>query len=149
MADFTPIGVDAIIRGLGSFESGMGRMNNLIQQSGSFASGSSAGFLGMTKSLSGMTSAATLAGGAVLYIGAAAGAAAVKTVAKFAELDQGMREVWTLLPTYSKDALDKMTNDVQSFSNRVGKLTSETVPALYQAISAGVPDKNVFQFFPN
>lgn len=99
----------------------------------------------------------TGAGGPLARIGMAAAAAAaaagaalaglaVKGLADFQKLDQGMREVFTLLPGASQEAMDAMTEDVLAFSVETGKLTDDVVPALYQALSAGVPQDNVFDF---
>jgi TP901 family phage tail tape measure protein len=83
---------------------------------------------------------------------AAAGAAAaivgltVKSVTEFASLEKGMNEVFTLMPGISRTAMSKMTDQVRSFGKEFGVLPDETVPALYQAISAGVPAGNVFDF---
>jgi len=64
----------------------------------------------------------------------------------FADFDKGMREVFTLMPGITADAMGEMTDDIVSLGTEFGLLTDETVPALYQAISAGVPSDNVFEF---
>jgi TP901 family phage tail tape measure protein len=46
----------------------------------------------------------------------------------------------------SADAMAEMSQDVRDFSSEVGVTTDKVVPALYQAISAGVPKDNVFDF---
>ncbi len=43
-------------------------------------------------------------------------------------------------------AMDKMSEQVKTLAVDMGVLPEEVVPALYQAISAGVPEKNVFGF---
>lgn len=76
-----------------------------------------------------------------------AGAALIgKGVFDFAGFDKQMREVFTLLPDISEQAMGKMTAQVKDFSAEFGVLPKETVPALYQALSAGVPADNVFTF---
>ena len=77
---------------------------------------------------------------------AAAGAGFMALSGKAANFENQMNEVYTLLPGISKTAMDAMTDDVLKFSREMGVLPSETVPALYQAISAGVPKENVFDF---
>ncbi|AZO95284.1 phage tail tape measure protein [Halocella sp. SP3-1] len=72
--------------------------------------------------------------------------AAVKGVKEFASFEKGMNEVFTLLPNASEQAMSQMMDDVREFSVEMGAATNETVPALYQAISAGVPKDNVFDF---
>jgi TP901 family phage tail tape measure protein len=78
--------------------------------------------------------------------GAAAGAFAVDSVQEFAGFQQKMNEVFTLLPGISQDAMGKMTDDVLAFSQETGKLPDDVIPAVYQALSAGVPKDNVFDF---
>ena len=77
---------------------------------------------------------------------AVAGAGFIALTGKAANFENQMNEVFTLLPGITKDAMDDMTDDVLKFSKEMGTLPSETVPALYQAISAGVPKDNVFEF---
>ena len=78
--------------------------------------------------------------------GVAAVAAGVKGVASFAKFEQQMNEVFTLLPGISEKAMDDMTGQVKDFSKEFGVLPDEVVPALYSALSAGVPQDNVFEF---
>ena len=76
----------------------------------------------------------------------AAGAGFLVLSGKAANFENQMNEVFTLMPGMSKDAMDDMTNDVLKFSREMGTLPNESVPALYQAISAGVAKDNVFDF---
>ncbi|MCK5433065.1 MAG: phage tail tape measure protein [Gammaproteobacteria bacterium] len=76
----------------------------------------------------------------------AAGVAFAAVSSKAATFENSMNEVFTLLPNLSADAMDQMSADALQFSTDFGVLSSETVPALYQAISAGVPKDNVFNF---
>ena len=62
-----------------------------------------------------------------------------------AEFDKQMAEVRTLLPNAGKDFAN-LDQQVQRFSNRTGQAANDVVPALYQALSAGVPPGNVFDF---
>lgn len=57
-----------------------------------------------------------------------------------------MNEVFTLMPDITADAMGQMSDDVKAFAKETGKLPEEVIPALYQAISAGVPPDNVFDF---
>lgn len=107
--------------------------------------------VGFTGALQGMLSTplgkAGLIAGGVAVAGVAAGVAgAVKSVNAFASLEQGMNEVFTLLPDISEPAMQQLTDDVRTFSKEMGVLPDDVVPALYQAISAGVPKENVFDF---
>ncbi len=71
------------------------------------------------------------------------GVASIKMAADF---DKSLREVRTLLPTLSDEGFDKLRGDVLAFSSEVGIATNEVVPALYQAISAGIPPENALTF---
>ena len=87
---------------------------------------------------------AMVAGLAVAGVAVAGfGVAALKEFAKF---EKGMNEVFTLLPGISQDAMDSMNDDVRSFVREMGIAHDEAVPALYSAISAGIPQANVFDF---
>lgn len=106
---------------------------------------------GFTGAMQGMLSsplkkAGVIAGGAAVAGVAAGVAGAAASVNAFASLEQGMNEVFTLLPGISQNAMDDMTDQVRTFSRDFGVLPDETVPALYQALSAGVPPDNVFDF---
>lgn len=86
-----------------------------------------------------------------LVIAAAAMTAAIikfslESLKEFAVFEKGMLEVFTLLPNISKREMGKMTKDVLALSREMGVLTTDIVPALYQAISAGVPKENVIEF---
>ena len=78
--------------------------------------------------------------------GAAIAGAAVAGSVKFAEFDTQMREVFTLMPGISERAMESMSADVRELSKQFGVATTDAVPALYQAISAGVPPDNVMTF---
>lgn len=79
-------------------------------------------------------------------VGAAAvGAIGAAAVSAAADFDTSMREVNTLLglPASGFEDLKAQALDL---SESIGRVPSEVVPALYQAISAGVPQANVFSF---
>lgn len=80
--------------------------------------------------------------------GAFFGAAAAigKSVWDFAGFERGLNEVFTLLPGISGAAMDEMSEQTKQFAADFRVLPAEVVPALYQALSAGVPRDNVFQF---
>jgi len=78
--------------------------------------------------------------------GAAIGGMAVKGIKDFTAFEGQMNEVFTLLPGMSGDAMGEMTGQVKDFAKEFGVLPDEAVPALYSAISAGVPKDNVFNF---
>jgi len=68
------------------------------------------------------------------------------SLSEFRRFQKGMDEVFTLLPSLSDPDKSGMMQDLRDLSEELGMLTDETVPALYQAISAGVPKDNVFEF---
>ena len=82
----------------------------------------------------------------MLVATAAFGAAATSGIREFASFEKGMNEVFTLLPGMSKSAMDAMSDQVLATSKKMGVLPEEVVPSLYQALSAGVPPGNVFEF---
>ena len=83
---------------------------------------------------------------AMLGVFTAGAAILAKSVFDAAGFDRQMREVFTLLPGISGDAMGEMTAQVQDFSKEFGILPQEVVPALYSSLSAGVPADNVFAF---
>ncbi len=89
-------------------------------------------------------------GGFVAKVGvaatAAAGVVAAKSLTAFAGFESSMNEVFTLLPGISADAMNAMEGQVKDFSKEFGVLPDKVVPSLYQALSAGVPKDNVFEF---
>lgn len=87
-----------------------------------------------------------MAKAAFAAFGTAAVAGAAKSLTAFVGFEQKMNEVFTLLPGISSDAMDSMTGQVKDFSKEFGVLPDEVVPALYQSLSAGVPQDNVFEF---
>ena len=79
-------------------------------------------------------------------LGAAGTAVATKGVTAFAGFEKGMNEVITLLPDAGEKAFGELGDQVKEFSKEFGVLPDKTIPALYSALSAGVPKKNVFEF---
>ena len=89
-----------------------------------------------------------LANGLKLGAGAAGVAVAgigIKAVISATEFEKGMREVNTLVGG-DESAFKQLQSDTLAFSKEMGLATDKAVPGLYQAISAGVPPENVFQF---
>ena len=82
------------------------------------------------------------------FAGAGVAAAGVGVVALklAADFDKAFSEVRTLLPNVSDEAFGALQKDLRDFSNETGTVTTEAIPALYQAISAGVPRENVLDF---
>ncbi|KKL52619.1 hypothetical protein LCGC14_2283630, partial [marine sediment metagenome] len=84
--------------------------------------------------------AGALAGGVAI---AGLGIAAVKMGLDF---EKSMAEVKTLLPDLNDEGFAKLQTGVLDLSKELGIATNDAVPALYQAISAGVPPDNVMDF---
>ena len=78
--------------------------------------------------------------------GATAVAASTKGITAFADFEKGMKEVMTLMPDAGDDVFNQMSDQVKSLSKEMGILPEEITGALYQAISAGIPRENVFEF---
>ncbi len=97
-----------------------------------------------------LTDIGTIATTAVVAGLAAATAAVVgfgaASLNEFNKFQQGMNEVFTLLPDLSEDAMRQIEDDVQSLNAEFGLLSEQTIPAVYQAISAGVPSDNIMEF---
>lgn len=94
----------------------------------------------------GLAVGATAAAGAAVAATAAVAGFGVASLNAFVPFQQQMNEVFTLLPGISQQAMGQMTQQVLDFSAKFGVLPEKVVPALYQAISAGVPPENVFSF---
>lgn len=63
-------------------------------------------------------------------------------VKQFAEFDRGMQEAFTLLPERTQALENHLKEGIQNVGKEFGYLTEETIPALYQALSAGIPEAN-------
>ncbi len=81
-----------------------------------------------------------LAGGVAV---AGLGIAAVKMGLDF---EKSMAEVQTLLPDLSEEGFGQLRSGVLDLSKELGIATDQAVPALYSAISQGVPPDNVLEF---
>ena len=68
------------------------------------------------------------------------------SVRSFADFEGQMREVFTLLPDIAEPAMQEMSDQVRVFAKEFGILPDKLIPALYDAISAGVPQDTVFEF---
>ena len=82
------------------------------------------------------------AGAAGLAIGAGIGFGLLKVGKGAFALEKQFAEVSTLLDK----SLGDTQKEVISLANELGMVASDVVPALYQAISAGVPKSNVIDF---
>lgn len=73
----------------------------------------------------------------------AMGVASLKT---FSDFEKGMNEVRSLMPDLNQDEFKDLSEDVRALSVDIGVDLVDSVGALYQAISAGVPRDNVIDF---
>lgn len=92
------------------------------------------------------TALTTAIAGAVAAAGAALAGLAVTGVNAFAGFQQQMNSVFTLLPGISQQAMQQMGEQVKDFAVEFGALPEKVIPALYEALSSGVPKDNVFSF---
>ena len=77
----------------------------------------------------------------------AAGAVAIlaRGVGQARDFSRGIAEVKTILPESGREFVN-LEGQVRGFADEVGRSSTDVVPALYQAISAGVDPDNVFSF---
>lgn len=88
----------------------------------------------------------TAIGVAVVTIGSKIASAVSQWSEAFGTFESKLTEVSTLLPNQTQSMFDQMGDQVKQFDKQFGVLSNESIPALYQAISAGVPENNVFSF---
>ncbi|TXJ39040.1 phage tail tape measure protein [Brachyspira aalborgi] len=82
-----------------------------------------------------------------LTVPIAAGTTAMALATKKAiDFDNGMRQVATMLPKLSKEGFGSLKQETLDFAKEIGKVPEEVIPALYNALSAGIPRENVFDF---
>ncbi len=64
----------------------------------------------------------------------------------FSQFDKGVREVFTLLPGVTAAAKADIERQVLDMSTNIGRSTEEITTALYESLSANVPESDVFAF---
>ncbi len=84
--------------------------------------------------------------GMVTGVVASVGVTIKKGLDSFIEFENEMNTVYTLLPDITAESMSKMEQQVKDLSNEMGILPDEIIPALYQSLSASVPEENVFDF---
>ena len=97
------------------------------------------------KNALGAISPAAVAGVAVAGI-AAVGAVMVDSTAKAVKFQEGMANVMTLLPGAGQEIEDELTAVIRDIQTELGITSEKSLPAMYQAISAGVPQNSVGEF---
>lgn len=93
----------------------------------------------------GKTLATGIAAG-IATAGIAIAGFAAKGIQEFTSFEQGIKEVFTLIPDASDAMKVALSDDVQYLADQFGILTDKQIPALYQALSAGIPPDNIFDF---
>jgi TP901 family phage tail tape measure protein len=63
----------------------------------------------------------------------------------FYDFDRSSREVFTLIPGASAEMRDALQKDALALGTELGRLPDEVLPAIYDALSAGVPADNVLE----
>lgn len=87
-----------------------------------------------------------IAGAALLGAGAAVSGLGLVAGKMAMDFDKAFAEVKTLIPDADELGLDTLKQGVLDLSKEFNVAATDAVPALYQAISAGVPADNVLEF---
>lgn len=82
-------------------------------------------------------------GGAMVGAAAGIGVAAAKT---FVNFEQGIKEVYTLLPDASAALRAQLAEDAKAVSGQFGQDLATVTTAMYDSISAGIPAEEVQDF---
>ena len=61
----------------------------------------------------------------------------------FYDFDRASREIFTLIPGASAEMRDSLQKDALALGTELGRLPDEVLPAIYNALSAGIPQDNV------
>ena len=62
------------------------------------------------------------------------------------DYEKSLAEVRTIATSLGPEGFQQLSEDVQDLSREMGIATTQSIPALYQAVSAGVPPENVIDF---
>ncbi|MBX3056511.1 MAG: phage tail tape measure protein [Anaerolineae bacterium] len=65
------------------------------------------------------------------------------SVQAFFDFDRQSREIFTLMPQASGVMREQLANDARNIGAELGRLPEEVLPAIYNALSAGIPPENV------
>lgn len=85
------------------------------------------------------TAALASASAAVIGFGAA-------SLDAFGDFQVGVNEIFSILPGITEDAMRDMESSVQRFMEQTGRSAQEATGAIYEALSAGVPQDNIWEF---
>lgn len=134
---------DLIVRvgaDLEGFEKAMGTVSQNLSRISRDADKAFSGFSKMGSQLASFGASITAA---VTLPIAAAGAAATKFAADF---ELGMRQVTSLMGSVSPEKFEELSAATLELSRRLGIDAVKATQALYEAISAGVPEENALSF---
>jgi len=120
-----------------------GTLASLFIKLGIDASGIKSGLAGVSKDLGGLQRMGTVASG---IAGGLVGDAAMVGVQSFVQFDDQMREVFSILPGISADAMNEMKDQVRGLAKEYGTTTEDISAGLYDALSSGVSQENAFAF---
>lgn len=67
------------------------------------------------------------------------------SVQEFFDVDRGIREVSTLIPGATGEMREALLEDIQLMSIGLGRMSEETIPAVYQALSSGRGTETVLE----
>ena len=122
------VGVKLVVEGQGKFKTSMGNVDRTV-------GGLRKNILKHSKAIGvGMTAI----GASILGVGAV-------SIKMFADFEAGMREVASLV-NLSKDQFNAMSKQVRELARTLGVDAVESTKALYQTISAGVPEGSALDF---
>ena len=122
------VGVKLVVEGQGKFKTSMGNVDRTV-------GGLRKNILKHSKAIgAGMTAI----GASILGVGAV-------SIKMFADFEAGMREVASLV-NLSKDQFNAMSKQVRELARTLGVDAVESTKALYQTISAGVPEGSALDF---
>lgn len=135
--------IDIKVDGAASAERDIRGVGNAVDDTGKKMSAAGSQTSTFGKAFSALGPAATVG---VAGAGAAVAKFGVDSFNAFVGFQKQMNEVFSLMPGISQQAMGDMTEQVKSFSREFGVLPEKVVPALYEALSSGVPQDNVFDF---
>src|SRR5215212_6135511 len=78
--------------------------------------------------------------------GAAMGTFVAGATQEFGKFDDGMRRIFSILPGITQETMDSMEGEVKSLAKEMGRLPEDIIPGVYDALSSGIPQENVFAF---
>jgi TP901 family phage tail tape measure protein len=71
---------------------------------------------------------------------------ATSSLMAFSNFEEGVNEIFSILPSMTEDAMRSMESEIQSFMEQTGRSADEATSAIYEALSAGIPQDNIFEF---